>query len=63
MKRRELEERLKRLGWWFVRHGARHDLWTNGVDVEAIPRHVEVNEITARKILKNAKDLRRANKR
>jgi mRNA interferase HicA len=38
MKRRELEERLKRLGWWFVRHGARHDLWTNGVDVEAIPR-------------------------
>jgi hypothetical protein len=54
MKRRELEKRLVRLRWWMKRHGGRHDYWTNGSDEEAVPRHAEINEILARKILKSA---------
>src|SRR5258708_35141590 len=28
MKRRELEKRLAALGWRFLRHGGKHDVWT-----------------------------------
>src|SRR6266516_4624381 len=30
MKRRELERRLAALGWRFLRHGGKHDVWTDG---------------------------------
>lgn len=55
MKRRDLERRLSDLGWWLSRHGGKHDVWTNGIEVELVPRHAEVNEILARKILKTAR--------
>ena len=55
MKRKELEKKLKKLGWWLKRHGGNHDIWTNGEDEEPIPRHGEVVEILAKKILKTAK--------
>ncbi len=54
LKKRDLEKRLRKIGWWFLRHGANHDTWTNGRDIEQIPRHSEINENLARKILKNA---------
>ena len=54
LKRRELERELKNLGWWFMRHGGNHDTWTNGIDLEQIPRHNEINEYLARKILRIA---------
>ncbi len=54
MKRRELERLLRGLGWGFQGHGARHDVWTDGVREEAIPRHAEVNEKLARAILARA---------
>lgn len=54
MKRSELERKLKKLGWWFLRHGGNHDVWTNGKNTEAVPRHQEIKEILARKILRNA---------
>jgi predicted RNA binding protein YcfA (HicA-like mRNA interferase family) len=54
MKRRELERRLISLGWRMKRHGGRHDYWTNGSEEEAVPRHAEINERLARKILKVA---------
>jgi predicted RNA binding protein YcfA (HicA-like mRNA interferase family) len=46
MKRRELERRLRELGWALQRHGGRHDVWTNaeGTFTEFVPRHAEVNE-------------------
>ena len=56
MRRRDLETQLKRLGWWFLRHGGSHDVWTNGTDQEYIPRHNDINEFTAKKILKNARE-------
>jgi mRNA interferase HicA len=55
MKRRELEKRLRHAGCYLKREGGSHALWINpktGV-VEAIPRHTEVKEPLAWKILKS----------
>ncbi|MBI4819897.1 MAG: type II toxin-antitoxin system HicA family toxin [Deltaproteobacteria bacterium] len=54
MKRRELEQKLSELGWRFLRRGGRHDIWTNGQREIAVPRHREINEYTARAILREA---------
>jgi predicted RNA binding protein YcfA (HicA-like mRNA interferase family) len=54
MRRRDLEKRLYSLGWRLVRHGARHDVWSNGEREIVIPRHNEINEYTAKTILKEA---------
>jgi hypothetical protein len=55
MKRHELEKRLKNLRWTLARHGNKHDIWTNGEYEIAVPRHNEINEYTAKAILKEAK--------
>lgn len=55
MKRRDLERTLRRLDWWFLRHGGKHDVWTGGNRLEAIPRHSEINERLAQAILKRAR--------
>lgn len=55
MKRRELERRLRSLGWKFLRHGGRHDVWTDGEREEAVPRHAEINEKLAAAILSRAR--------
>lgn len=55
MKRKDLERQLKKAGWWFLRHGGRHDVWTDGENEEPVPRHNEINEILAKHILKKAK--------
>ncbi len=55
MKRRDLERRLRIAGCYLKREGALHYLWINtknGV-VEAVPRHIEIKEPLAKKILKN----------
>ncbi|MCX5867265.1 MAG: type II toxin-antitoxin system HicA family toxin [Proteobacteria bacterium] len=46
--------KLKNLGWWLSRHGKKHDVWTDGERETAVPRHVEINEYTAKAILKEA---------
>jgi predicted RNA binding protein YcfA (HicA-like mRNA interferase family) len=51
---RFLERALRQLGWRLLRHGARHDIWTDGDREEAIPRHVEISERLARHILRQA---------
>ena len=54
MKRLELERKLRIAGCYLKREGASHSLWINpktGV-VEAVPRHREIKEPLARKILK-----------
>lgn len=56
MKRRELEKRLLELEWWFKSHGGSHDHWTNGKIFESVPRHNEINENLAKKIIKTAKN-------
>ena len=51
MKRRELNKRLRRLGWRILREGKKHTIWTDDNDMVAVPRHPEINERTARAIL------------
>jgi mRNA interferase HicA len=55
MKRRDLERKLRIAGCYLKREGQSHSLWINpknGV-VEAVPRHTEIKEPLARKILKD----------
>ena len=54
MKKRDLEIKLKKLGWQLKRHGGNHDIWTNGIVTEPIPRHNEISERLAKKILEKA---------
>ncbi len=54
VRRRELERRLRVLGWTLLRHGGNHDVWTDGERLEYVPRHAEVNELLARRILAKA---------
>lgn len=56
MKRRDLESRLRALGWAFVRHGGSHDVWGRNPDDDpiAVPRHNEINDNLARAILRQA---------
>jgi mRNA interferase HicA len=55
MRRRELEKRLRIAGCFLKREGSSHSLWINpktGV-IEAVPRHAEIKEPLAKKILKS----------
>lgn len=52
MKQRDLVKKLEEAGFVFKEHGANHDTYKRGCDTEQVPRHKEINEITARKILK-----------
>lgn len=54
MKREDLEKKLRIAGCYLKRQGGSHSLWINprtGV-IEAVPRHKEIKEPLARKILK-----------
>ncbi|MFU8769953.1 MAG: type II toxin-antitoxin system HicA family toxin, partial [Desulfotignum sp.] len=55
MKRRELERRLRIAGCYLKREGNSHSLWINPKNgfIEAVPRHNEIKEPLAIKILKN----------
>ena len=54
MKRLDLERKLRMAGCYLKREGSAHSLWINpktGV-VEAVPRHREIKEPLANKIIK-----------
>ena len=54
MKRKDLERRLRIAGCFLKREGGSHSIWINpknGV-TETVPRHGEIKEALARKILK-----------
>jgi predicted RNA binding protein YcfA (HicA-like mRNA interferase family) len=55
MKRRDLVKRLEIGGCELLRHGGRHDIYHNPVTgrSEPVPRHREINEILAKKILRS----------
>jgi predicted RNA binding protein YcfA (HicA-like mRNA interferase family) len=55
MKRADLERRLRRAGCYLKREGRSHSLWTNPQTgaTETVPRHTEIKEPLARKILKS----------
>ena len=52
MKQRDLIKLLKANGWYYIRSGANHEIYTNGKAMEAIPRHSEIKENLAKAIIK-----------
>ncbi|MFH1051018.1 MAG: type II toxin-antitoxin system HicA family toxin [bacterium] len=54
MKRKELIKLLTKNGCLLKREGASHSLWYNPVNgiIESIPRHTEISENLAKKIIK-----------
>ena len=57
MKRRDLEKALKENGWEVIREGGRHTIWGNKKGVqEPVPRHNEINEKLAKKIIKKSEE-------
>ena len=55
MNRTRLIRLLKNNGWWYIRSGANHDIYTDGTAIEPIPRHSEINENLARDIIRKHK--------
>lgn len=52
MNRKNLIKMLEKNGWKLERHGANHDIYTNGEKTETIPRHKEIDEQLAKSIIK-----------
>lgn len=54
MKRRDLLRRIRDEGCALVRHGSDHDWYRNVITgaMEAVPRHREIKETTARSIIR-----------
>jgi len=55
MKRNELLKILRINGCYLKREGANHLLWVSAINgkMEAVPRHAEIPELLAKKIIKN----------
>jgi mRNA interferase HicA len=68
VKRKALEKQLAKnakdagIAWEFVREGANHSVWSFGGLLVTIPRHNEINELTAKGILKDTDDVAAAAK-
>ncbi len=54
MKRKDLIKTIEGLGCYLVRHGGKHDLYTNSKPKpsKTVPRHKEINENLAKHIIK-----------
>jgi len=54
MKGKDLIQRLEEMGCVLVRHGKRHDWYTNPKTRQSqpVPRHSEINEYLAKSIIK-----------
>ena len=52
MKQQKFLRLLKRNGWFLLRNGANHDIYTNGTAIEPIQRHPELNELLVNAIIK-----------
>lgn len=52
MKRKDLVKLFEKNGWYFLRDGGSHDIYTNGTKKEPIPRHREINEQLAKHLIK-----------
>lgn len=52
MKRSDLIALLEKNGWYLKRNGTNHDIYTDGKNMEPIPRHREVSENLAKAIIK-----------
>jgi mRNA interferase HicA len=58
MKRVDLIREIERCGCVLIRHGARHEWYRNANSGESqpVPRHREINELLARKIIRTLRN-------
>jgi len=58
MKRRDLIKRLEEMGCALIRHGGKHDFYTNYKTKQSqpVPRHNEIKETLAKSIIKKLSD-------
>jgi len=58
MKRRDLIKRLEEMDCVLVRHGGKHDFYTNYKTKQSqpVPRHKEINENLAKAIIRKLSD-------
>lgn len=52
MKQKDLIKLFETNGWWKLREGGSHIIYTNGTENEPVPRHKELNEMLAKSIIK-----------
>ena len=52
MKRKDLIKLLKFHGFYFLRSGGNHDVYTNGKTMVPVPKHNEINELLAGAIIR-----------
>ena len=52
MKRRDLIKLFEANGWYFLRSGTNHGIYTDGRNFEPVPRHTEIKENLAKAIIK-----------
>lgn len=52
MKRRDLVALMEKNGWRLLRSNGKHDVFSKGSDIEAIPRHREIDEKLAKGIIR-----------
>jgi mRNA interferase HicA len=52
MKRFDLIRKFLAKGWYLKRHGGSHDVYTDGNNIEVIPRHPDINEQLARTLIR-----------
>lgn len=52
MKQKDLIKLFERNGWYKLREGGNHIVYTNGKTIEAVPRHKEISENLAKAIIK-----------
>jgi len=54
VKRRELVKYLEANGFYLVREGSKHSIYTNGTKIIPIKRHRSLDRITANELCKQA---------
>ena len=52
MKRRDLIKKMEQNGWYFLRHGGNHDIYTDGKKNEPISHARKIPEQLAKAILR-----------
>lgn len=55
-KKKDVAKKLRAMGYWLEREGAKHEIWTNGGFKSPLPRHREIVEKLANSILKKARE-------
>lgn len=59
MKRREVIKKVESYGFYFLRTGGNHDIYSNGKWLVPIERHREIEDFKVKEIIKQCQGFRR----